>query len=295
MITLSNRNDLDFRNEYDSEQSVYYNEHPFTGVLKIDREEIKYINGMVSHIIRYHRNGQKWSEEYWKEGALLESYSWFENGKVESEWKNDHHFFNEPGTVLRTGYRFYPGGTVQSEAANGTTITYAPSGEIVGETRWTPNEKYFKEFYLDGHLKYQNEIASYLSKHYLRSGEIIIEESSIPGKIETRYIEPLIEKNIRVLFQKEGEQFGFESIADNIRVNKLNQWLTSEVKSNNPEKYVRFNFILCFCENKEAAHNAFTRLTKLDATQELLNTLTKPEDVSSNDAQAMIDKIKQAF
>ncbi|MGH1437629.1 MAG: hypothetical protein ACRBG0_24535, partial [Lewinella sp.] len=154
MKIIVNPKELEFRNEYDSQLNVYYQGEPFSGVFKYGYEEIEYRLGQATHVIRYFHNGRKESEEYLENGSNLETYTWYEDGTVRSEFKYDYSFFNKPGIVLKTGFSLFPNGKLESKSEKGISKSFSPSGELVVNAKYTPEEQYYKEYYLNGVLKY---------------------------------------------------------------------------------------------------------------------------------------------
>jgi len=293
MKLISDPAELDFRNEYDTHLNVYLGGVPFTGILKEKYEQVEYKEGNAIHVIQYYENGQKRFEEILKKRTQSESFSWYEDGSIKSEFKFDHLFYQESGTVLTTGYELYPDGKLASKSENGFRRSFAENGNLILESKSTPEEKYHKEYYLNGVLKFHRLPAIKKSFHYSDKKYLIIDQDENYGRSSIYFNEVIIGTYIHELFFSEGQAFGFSTHADGIRTSRLTSWLVTTVQKDKPEKYLSLNFKLCFCKNKKHADYGFKRFVN-KITSEEIEHFRIPEivGIEFQESTKMLERLK---
>jgi len=290
---ITNPAELDFRNEYDSHLNVFHNGVPFSGILKENHEQVEYKSGNAVHVIQYYENGQKSFEEILDPNAQSKSFRWFVDGSIQSEYKFDHTFYNEPGTVLTTGYELYPDGKLASKSENGYRRSFAKNGNLILESKSTPQEKYYKEYYLNGVLKFHRLPNIKKSFHYSDKKYLIIDKDENYGRSSIYFNEVPIYTYIHELYFSEGKAFGFSTHADGIRANLLTGWLVNSVQKENPKKYLDLNFKLCFCKDQKYADHGFKRFINKITNQEIENfNIPSIVDIEKNDSREMLKRLK---
>lgn len=279
MIIIKDDNELEFRNEYDSQLDVYYKGEPFSGVFKDKNEEIEYRAGNAVHVVTRFDNGQKSLEEFLNNGFQLETQSWFEDGKIRSHFKSDYSYFRENGINFTEGYSLYENGKLESESKKGVRKYFSICGKLVAKSKWTHQEKYSKEYYLNGVLKYFNMPTIYKSFHFTDDYKLIIDEDLSYGRSNAYYDRISIMSNISNLFYSESKGFNFFSISDEIRINRLTAWLEAEILKEDPIEYINLNLKLCYCKDKNQAELAYNRLVKKINNKEIM--YLKPFQISN--------------
>lgn len=292
MKIITDPEELDFRNEYDYDLNVYHQGEPFSGVFKQENEETEYKNGDANHIIRYYDNGQKESEEYLEQGAQMKTLTWYQDGAVKSEFKYDYTFYNEPGTVLKTGFSLFPNGQFETKAEKGISRSFSSSGELILETKYTPQEKYHKEYYLNGVLKYLHLPSINKSFHYTDNYLLVIDEDGTYGRSSIYIDEIRVRTRLEQLFFSEGRAFGFSIHADRIRISRLTTWLVKTIQQEKPSLYVELNLKLCFCQEEVQAQFAFDRLVKKLNVEEIKDLkVPKMANVNEEDFSHLRNKL----
>ena len=293
MKTIHDPKELDFRNEYDSQLNVFNEGTPFTGMFKTTHEEITYEKGNAVHVIEYYENGEKRLEEFLKDGAQLKSYSWYADGSVKMDLEFDHQYYLEDGTVLTTGFTFYPNGAVETKCENGIRLEYSKDGILVGESKWVPGEKYHKEYYLNGSLKYLRLPSIKKSFHFTNTYVLVIEVDQSYKRSNIYYDEIRIKSHLRELFFSEGAAYGFSKSGDNLRIQRLVAWLTQKVKDESPQDYFNYNLELCFSQEEQQVQNAFTRLiSKFDINHINDFSIPKITNIDQEEVSNLLERLK---
>ncbi|VXB49992.1 hypothetical protein FLAVO9AF_170133 [Flavobacterium sp. 9AF] len=294
MIIITDDNDLEFKNEYDSHLDVYYNGEPFSGIFKDQNEEIEYKTGNAVHIVTRFDNGQKSLEEFRINGFQLETQSWFEDGRIRSNFKSDYSYFKETGINFTEGFSLYENGELESESKKGIKKNFSICGKLVAKSKWTHQEKYFKEYYLNGVLKYFNMPNIKKSFHFTDEYKLIIDEDLSYGRSNTYYDSLFIKSDISNLFYSESKEFKFFNSSDKIRISRLTAWLEGEILKEDPIEYINLNLELCYCKDKNEAELAYNRLLKKINDKEIM--FLKPFQISNIqnfEFQNSIDRIKK--
>ena len=121
-ITSSDPN-LEFRNEYDIFKEVFYNQEPFTGLLKDENEETEFLNGNAhGKYIAFFKDGLIHTEAFFQNGEEIESISFYQSGKKSLEenqifskmWNENEQLISESNFIDDTTKNYFSNGNIKS-------------------------------------------------------------------------------------------------------------------------------------------------------------------------------------
>lgn len=135
---------LEFRDEYDLFRQVYYNQEPFTGLLKDGDEETEYVNGNAhgKYTVLFD-DGSTHTKAIFQDGEEIESTSYYKSGKLISEQNQEFSkLWNEHGQLITETYfvedvkkTYFPSGSLKSihssENENWRVKYFTAKGELV--------------------------------------------------------------------------------------------------------------------------------------------------------------------
>lgn len=190
MLIITSTNDLEFRNEYDLFKDVYYNQKPFTGLLKDENEETEYVNGNAhgKYIVLF-EDGSTHTEAFFLNGDELESVSFYNSGQKLSEQNQTFSkLWNEDGQLI-------------SESDFETNIT--------------------KTYFLNGNVKsiYDRKNEEWTTKYFTKSGALVLTQLAdkyiVDNKVKTIYGYDALLNNYFDLLNNDYPEFEFEQSYQN--------------------------------------------------------------------------------
>ena len=135
MKIKANDINLEFRNEYDMFNSVFYKGEPFTGVLEDGLEIITYENGIAhGEYILYFKNGEVQAKEIYDQGTAVESEWHHENGVPSSKFNKNFKYtrWNDNGIIVqKENINYFPNGQISHINKPDLVVFYSPDGNEI--------------------------------------------------------------------------------------------------------------------------------------------------------------------
>ena len=229
MIIKSENPELEYKNEYDLFNDVYYKGIPYTGKILSSnpKEETTYRNGKA--------NGD--SMVYYKDGTLRE-----------------HEIYNDGKFVRGTG--FYPNSSKMKENSEKGFCYWNLEGTIVSKLEFGKQYAYYSTGQMKSFSdKENNEL--WQTKYYSKSGEILftlMKDQYINGTIDRKveYNDMLMEDNYFELVAFENAELKNESInyIESNRIHHVWMWFW-KVLDKDPRKYFQIVNQLIKHEDKD--------------------------------------------
>lgn len=126
---------IEFRNEYDRFNSVFYEGKPFTGNFLDGNESTSYKNGVAhgTYIVKFD-NGNLQAKEEYQNGNCIRGEWYHQNGQLSTKWSDDFEYtrWNEEGVVVqKKNINYFPNGRISYILNDQTTVFYSPKGDEV--------------------------------------------------------------------------------------------------------------------------------------------------------------------
>jgi len=135
MKIKANEKNLEFRNEHDMFNSVFYKGQPFTGVFEDGLEIITYQNGIAhGEYILYYENGNLQAKEIYNQGKTIESEWYHENGVLSSKFNNNFKYtrWNDNGIIVqKENKHYFQNGQVSHINRPDLVTFYSPDGNEI--------------------------------------------------------------------------------------------------------------------------------------------------------------------
>ena len=160
MIVKTGDTNIEFRNEYDRFNSVYYKGNPFSGTFIDGKESIPYKNGAIhgKYLVKFD-NGDLQAKEEYENGKCISGIWYHQNGQVSTKWSENFEYtrWNEDGILVqKKNINYFPNGQISHVLEDPITIFFSPVGDEVyrRENGKTEEGKYFtKLLYNDLNLE----------------------------------------------------------------------------------------------------------------------------------------------